>query len=311
MKINALATLAAIAALTLATALVSTPAASQTPAPKAAAQKAAPKAASATAPRNTLAKLRATKTINIAFSSDSLPFSFVDSKQQPAGYSIDLCKRVIVQLGRAAGVDELKINWIVGSAAERVEMVASGKADIDCANTTATQARMALVDFSSLIFLDGGGFLVKGTSLQKFTDFNGKNIGVIAGTTTEQRLDAALKQRLVNANITKVRDGNEGLAMLESGSIDAFASDKIKLIGLAAQAKDPKPLAILPDDLSIEPLAFALPRGDSAMRLEVNRALTQVYAGGDIETIFNTHLGALGRPSGLLAAMYLLNAIPQ
>jgi ABC-type amino acid transport substrate-binding protein len=311
MKINALATLAAIAALTLATALVSTPAASQTPAPKAAAQKAAPKAASATAPRNTLAKLRATKTINIAFSSDSLPFSFVDSKQQPAGYSIDLCKRVIVQLGRAAGVDELKINWIVGSAAERVEMVASGKADIDCANTTATQARMALVDFSSLIFLDGGGFLVKGTALQKFTDFNGKNIGVIAGTTTEQRLDAALKQRLVNANITKVRDGNEGLAMLESGSIDAFASDKIKLIGLAAQAKDPKPLAILPDDLSIEPLAFALPRGDSAMRLEVNRALTQVYAGGDIETIFNTHLGALGRPSGLLAAMYLLNAIPQ
>jgi ABC-type amino acid transport substrate-binding protein len=311
MRTNAIATLAAIATLTFAAALVSTPAASQAAAPKAAAQKSTPKATSATAPRNTLAKLRSTKTINIAFSSDSLPFSFIDSKQQPAGYSIDLCKRVIVQLGRAAGVDELKINWIVGSAAERVEMVASGKADIDCANTTATQERMALVDFSSLIFLDGGGFLVKGTALQKFTDFNGKNIGVIAGTTTEQRLDAALKQRLINANITKVKDGNEGLAMLESGSVDAFAGDKIKLIGLAAQAKDPKPLAILPDDLSIEPLAFALPRGDSAMRLEVNRALTQVYVGGDIETIFNAHLGALGRPSGLLAAMYLLNAIPQ
>jgi ABC-type amino acid transport substrate-binding protein len=314
MRTNAIATLA-VATLTLAAALVAAPAASQAPAakaaaPKAAAQKGAPKAPT-TAPRDTLAKLRATKTINIAFSADSLPFSFVDSKQQPAGYSIDLCKRVIVQLGRAAGVDELKANWIVGTAAERVDMVASGKADIDCANTTATQGRMARVDFSSLIFLDGGGFLVKGPALQKFTDFNGKNVGVIAGTTTEQRLDAALKQRLINANITKVRDGNEGLAMLESGSLDAFASDKIKLIGLAAQAKDPKPLTILPDDLSIEPLAFALPRGDSAMRLEVNRALTQVYIGGEIESIFNAHLGALGRPSGLLAAMYLLNAIPQ
>jgi glutamate/aspartate transport system substrate-binding protein len=316
MRTNAIATLAAIAALTLASALAAAPAASQTAAgnaaaPKAAAQKGAPKAPAATAPRNTIAKLRATKTINVAFSADSLPFSFVDSSQQPAGYSIDLCKRVIVQLGRAAGVHELNIKWIVGSAAERVEMVASGKADIDCANTTATQSRMALVDFSSLIFLDGGGFLVKGTALQKFTDFGGKNIGVIAGTTTEQRLDAALKQRLINANITKVKDGNEGLAMLESGSLDAFAGDKIKLIGLAAQAKDPKPLSILPDDLSIEPLAFALPRGDSAMRLEVNRALTQVYIGGEIESIFNAHLGALGRPSGLLAAMYLLNAIPQ
>ena len=120
-----------------------------------------------------------------------------------------------------------------------------------------------------------------------------------------------MKQRLVNANVTKVKDGNEGLAMLESGSLDAFASDKIKLIGLAVQAKDPKPLAILADDLSIEPLAFALPRGDSAMRLEVNRALTQAYIGGDIETIFNQWLGALGRPSGLLASMYLLNVIPK
>ena len=200
---------------------------------------------------------------------------------------------------------------IVGTVAERIAMVASGKADIDCANTTATQTRMEDVDFSSLIFLDGGGFLVKGTALQKFADFGGKNIGVIAGTTTEARLDAALKQRLVNANVTKVKDGNEGLAMLESGSLDAFASDKIKLIGLAVQAKDPKPLAILADDLSIEPLAFSLPRGDSAMRLEVNRALTQVYIDGSIETIFNQWLGALGRPSGLLASMYLLNVIPK
>ena len=311
MRKTAVATLATFATIAMAAAFLAGPAASQTPAPKAAAQKSAPKAAASAAPRNTLAKLRSTKTINVAFSADSLPFSFVDAKQQPAGYSIDLCKRVIVQLGRAAGVDELKVNWIVGTAAERVAMVASGKADIDCANTTATQARMADVDFSSLIFLDGGGFLVKGPTITKFTDLAGKKIGVISGTTTEQRLDGALKQRLINATVTKVRDGNEGLAMLESGSVDAFASDKIKLIGLAAQAKDPKPLVILADDLSIEPLAFALPRGDSAMRLEVNRALTHVYIGGEIESIFMAHLGALGRPSGLLAAMYLLNAIPQ
>lgn len=304
---------AAFVTLALAAAFITGPAIGQTPAPKAAptAKKGAAAAKATGATRNTLAKLKSTGVINIAFSGDSLPFSFVDAKQQPAGYSIELCKRVIVQLGRAAGVSELKVNWIVGTVAERLAMVASGKADIECANTTATLTRMADVDFSSLIFLDGGGFLVKGQTLQKFADLAGRNIGVIAGTTTETRLDAALKQRLVNAKVTRLKDGNEGIAMLESGSIDAFASDKIKLIGLAAQAKDPKPLAMLADDLSIEPLAFALPRGDSALRLEVNRALTQLYIGGDIEAIFNQYLGALGRPSGLLAAMYLLNAIPQ
>jgi glutamate/aspartate transport system substrate-binding protein len=305
--------LAQIATLVLSAVLLAGPSAAQTPAPRAPAQKAsaAAKKTAVVAPRNTLAKLKASGEINVAFATDSLPFSFVDDKQQPAGYSIDLCKRVIEQLGRAAGVPGLKVTWIVGTVAERLAMVASGKADLECANTTATLKRMADVDFSSLIFIDGGGLLVRAGATPNFADLAGKKIGVIGGTTTERRLQDVLKMRNVSADVTKVKDGNEGIAQLESGALDAFASDKIKLLGLALQVKDPKTLAMLPDDLSIEPLAFALPRGDSSLRLEVNRALTQVYVGGEIETIFNRWLGTLGRPSGLLGAMYLLNAIPQ
>jgi len=261
---------------------------------------------------DTLAKIKAGKRINVAFSGDSLPFSFVGNDNKPAGYSIDLCRRVIAHIGRTVGVPDLKVNWLVGSVAERLTMVASGKADLDCANTTATATRMQNVDFSSLVFIDGGGLLVKaGSKVEKVPDLEGKNVGVIAGTTTETRLEAMLRQRLVNAKVTKVRDGNEGVAMLESGSLDAFASDKVKLIGLAVQAKDPARLALLAEDLSIEPIAFALPRNDSAFRLEVNKALTQIYVGSDLESIFAQWLGKLGRPSGLLAAMYLLNSIPN
>ena len=223
-----------------------------------------------------------------------------------------MCKRVIVQLGRAVGVPDLKTNWIPGTVSERIAMVASGRADLDCANTTATLTRMQDVDFSSLIFLESGGLLVKdGGPVKQFADLSGRSIGVISGTTTETRVDALLKQRLINAKVTRVKDGNEAVALLEKGSLDAFASDKVKLVGLAVQAKDPKALAILGEDLSIEPLAFALPRGDSPFRLEVNRALTQVYVGGELESIFLAWLGPIGRPSGMLAAMYLLNAIPQ
>jgi len=120
-----------------------------------------------------------------------------------------------------------------------------------------------------------------------------------------------LKQRLIDAKVVQVKDGVEGVALLESGSVAAFASDKIKLVGLAAQAKNPKAFALLTEDLPFEPYAFMLPRNDSAFRLEVNRALTQVYVSGEIDPIFGKWLGSLGRPSGLLAAMYLLNAIPE
>jgi len=264
-----------------------------------------------TAP-NTLGKIKAAKTINVGFSGDSLPFSFVGPNNEPAGYSIDICKRVIAQIGRAVGEPNLKVNWMVGSVSDRLQMVASGKADLECANTTQTLARLANVDFSNLIFVDGGGFLVKSDSpINRITDMSGKKIAVAKGTTTETRLRDQLQRRLVNATIVPIAEASEGVAMLESGTIDAYAGDKIKLVGLAAQAKDPAKLALLAEDLSFEPYALALPRNDSALRLEVNRALTQVYMGGDIETIFAQWLGKLGRPSGLLAAMYLLNAIPD
>ena len=261
---------------------------------------------------NTLGKIKAAKAINVAFSGDSLPFSFVGPNNEPAGYSIDICKRVIAQIGRAVGEPNLKVNWMVGSVTERLAMVASGRADLECANTTQTLARLANVDFSNLIFVDGGGFLVKVDSpVNKVTDMAGKKIAVLAGTTTETRLKDTFQRRLVNATIVPIANANEGVAMLESGTIDAYAGDKIKLVGLAAQAREPAKLAMLAEDLSFEPYALAIPRNDSALRLEVNKALTQVYMGGEIEQIFGTWLGKLGRPSSLLAAMYLLYSIPD
>lgn len=261
---------------------------------------------------DTLAKIKAAKSITVAFSADSLPFSYVEANNQPAGYSIDLCKRVIASIGNTVGAPDLKINWIVETVPNRVAMIASGKADLECANTTQSQSRMKDVDFSNLIFIDGGGFLVRADStINGFGDLAGKSIAVTTGTTTEKRVAALLKDRLINAKVVQVKDGVEGVALLESGAVAAFASDKIKLVGLAAQAKDPKVFALLAEDLSFEPYAFMLPRNDSAFRLEVNRALTQVYVSGAIDEIFAKWLGKLGRPSGLLAAMYLLYAIPE
>jgi len=261
---------------------------------------------------DTLAKIKAAKSITVAFSPDSLPFSYVETNNQPAGYSIELCKRVIAALSRVTGVPDLKVNWVVDTVPNRVAIVASGKADLECANTTQSQARLQQVDFSNLIFVDGAGFLVRADSdVHGFGDLAGRSIAVTTGTTTEKRVVATLKARLIDAKIVPVKDGVEGVALLESGAVAAFASDKIKLVGLAAQAKNPKAFALLAEDLSFEPYAFMLPRNDSAFRLEVNRALTQVYLSGEIDQIFAKWLGPLGRPSGLLAAMYLLNAIPE
>ena len=290
---------AVIVALVLALGACATP---PTPAP----------AAAAPVPADALGRIKAARSINVAFAGDSLPFSFVGPDNQPAGYSIDLCRHVIAAVGRATGEPNLAVRWKVGTTAERLAMVGDGRADLECGNTTPTLSRMKTVDFSSLIFIDASGFLVKSDArIGRAAELTGKRIAVIAGTTNEASLERALKQHSVAAAVVKVREAAEAVALLESGGADAFAGDKLKLVGAAAQARDPKVFALLPDDLSFEPYAFALPRNDTAMRATVNGALGEVFRGPELDQIFARWFGTLGRPSQLLGAMYLLSITPE
>jgi hypothetical protein len=175
--------------------------------------------AHAQSPVDTLAKIKAAKAINVAYSPDSLPFSMKGAGAEPTGYSIDLCKRVIAQIGQTVGDPTLKVNWMPGTVSERLQMVAAGRADLECANTTQTQTRLANVDFSNLIFIDGGGFVVQaGAPINEMGDLAGKKVAVLKGTTTEGRLNDALRRRLISASVVPINDPAEGMTMLEAAA---------------------------------------------------------------------------------------------
>jgi glutamate/aspartate transport system substrate-binding protein len=261
---------------------------------------------------DTLGRIKAGKAITVAYASDSLPFAFTESNGEPMGYSVDLCRKVIAHVGRAVGEPNLKVTWVKASTPERINLVASGKVDFECGNTTETLSRYGQVDFSRLIFIESSGFLTRaGDPVASLSQFNGKKIAVLIGTTTETRLREALKKRLVNAEIVLIKNAEDGVVKLAAGDVDVYAGDKIKLVGLVTLSQDPRKFTLLQEDLSYEPYALALPRNDSTFRLEVNRALTQVFVGGEIEGIYNRWLGVLGRPGPVLATMYLLSSIPD
>jgi ABC-type amino acid transport substrate-binding protein len=258
-----------------------------------------------------LKKIKDAQAIGIAYRTDAAPFSFEDS-QQPVGYSIDLCRRVVGALEQQLGVKELKVRWVPVTLQNRFETVARGQADLECGASSVTLGRMREVDFSSFTFVDGTGLLVKGSLAAKgLGDLGGKRIGVIGGSSNEKALTAALKARVVNATVVPVSSRDDGLAQLEDGRIDAFASDRVLLIGLAGKAKDPKSLALLADALSFEPYAIVLPRGDWQMRLAVNSALAQIYRSGAIGEIFGRWFGAFGRPGPLVETTFLFGALPE
>ena len=188
-----------------------------------------------------LKKIRDTKSIAIAHRTDAAPFSFEDNKKQVTGYSVDLCRRVVGAIERQLGLSELKIKWVPVTVQNRFDAVAKGQADMECGSSTVTLSRMKTVDFSSFIFVDGTGLLVKATqAAASLGDFSGKKIGVIGGTSNERALNDALKRRVVNATVLPLKSSDEGLAQVESGEIDAFASDRVLLMALAGKSKDSK-----------------------------------------------------------------------
>ena len=259
----------------------------------------------------TLKKIRDSKTITIAHRTDALPFSFVDGNQ-PAGYTVDLCKRIVSSLEQQLKVQPLAVKWVAATSQNRLELVQKRQVDMECGATTATLSRMELVDFSSPVFVDTTGLLArKAAGAKSLTEMAGKRIAVVGGTTNEKALTNALKRQLVSATLVTVKNRDEGIAALEKGSVDAFAGDKVLLLGLARKVKDVAAYTLLDDNLGFEPYAIVLPRGDAGMRLAVNRALAQIFGGDTIVEIFRKTFGSEVEPTGPLLVMYGLGAFPE
>ena len=259
-----------------------------------------------------LKKIAATKSVTIAYRSDAVPFSFTDDKKQIGGFSIDLCKRVINMIERQLNVQGLQVKWHPVTVQTRFDAVAKGQADMECGSSTVTLARLKQVDFSSYIFVESTGVLTKtALGLRSLSDMSGRSIAVIGGTTNESAVNDQLKRRQLNATVVPFKTREEAFAALEDGKVDAFASDKMLLLGAARNARDQKALFLMPDQLSFEPYGIVLPRNDPDFRLAVNAGLAQLYRSGEITEIFGRWFGALGDPGPVIRAVYLLGAIPE
>ena len=262
--------------------------------------------------QSTLEKIKATNTITMGYREASLPFSYVGDDKKPVGYAIDLCTRVAAGIQQQLALNDLQINWMPVTPENRMAMVTSGTIDLECGTTTNTLSRQEQVDFSHMTFVDGGSLLVTTASkIDGLADIAGKRVAVIPGTTTEKVMAEALQKANVEVELVRVREHSDGIAALETGTADAYASDRVILIGLALTSKDPTKLTLSNQYLSYEPYGLMLRRGDADFRLAVDRVLSQLYRSGQIYPIYERWFGAVDRASPLLQSMYLLHGLPE
>jgi ABC-type amino acid transport substrate-binding protein len=237
----------------------------------------------------TLQQIQKTGKIKIGYRTSIPPMSFINTKDTPEGYSIDLCQRIVAGVEKKIGSDIL-IEYVPVTADQRFDALAENKIDIMCGVTTNTLSRRELVDFTQITFLTGASYLtLKGSKIQN--NFDGKKIGVVKGTTTATGLKELFREAEVTAEIVLLDTTAEGFNALKKGTIAAFSADQVVLIGLALSSDDSRKFTILPDMFSFEPIALAVRRNDADFRLVADRELSRLFRSKEILTIYDRWLG--------------------
>jgi glutamate/aspartate transport system substrate-binding protein len=244
-------------------------------------------AATGAAQEGTLKKIKDSGSITIGHRDASVPFSYYDDKQQPVGYAMDLCARIVEAVKKEVGVPNLKVNYQLVTSANRIPLMANGTIDLECGSTTNNLARQEQVWFSTTHFVTANRFVTKRTSkIGKLADLKGKTIVSTAGTTNIKQITELNGEQKLGMNIISANGHAEAFQMVETGRAVAFVMDDILLYSLVAQSRSPGDYAISKDALSVEPYGIMLRKDDTAFKKVVDSAMTNLYKSGQINSIY-------------------------
>lgn len=259
-----------------------------------------------------LDKIAESGTINIGYRESSVPFSYLDENQQPIGYSIDLCMKIVDAVEEQVG-SELEINFVPVNPKTRIALMANGTIDLECGSTTDTLTREEQVGYLPVTFVTGTKLLVRTDSgIETVDDLDGKAIALAQGTTNERAVKAIVEEKGLDVDILPVRDHAEGMLSLETDRVDAYSTDHILLFGLKQKSKTPDDFAVVGDFLSFDPYALMVPKGDADFALVGRRALANVFRSGEIYDIYDKWFGPMGvEVTPLLDAAFQLGALPE
>lgn len=187
-------------------------------------------------------------------------FGYLDANGKNVGFDTDLCRAV------AAAVfgDPEAVEFVPITAAERGPALQTREVDMVARNMTLTSSREAQWgNFTQIMFYDGQGMLVGADSgFQTLEDMNGATVCVTTGTTTEQNLADAFRERGLEFTAVTFEDTSAVYGAYQDGRCDAATSDKSQLAAVRSGFTNPDEHIILDVTMSKEPLTPAVPSGD-------------------------------------------------
>jgi len=236
-----------------------------------------------------LEKIGRTGVLTAGTRATSIPFAFINEKNEWIGFSIDLLEAIRARLEKKLA-KRIKLEKKEITPATGIPLVANRTIDVECGSMTYTRGRDETVDFSINFFFTGTQLLVKkGSGIKSLADVAGKQVGVAHGSTGEKALRASQPR----ADVVTFQDHGAGFLALEQGRIVAYATDGILLAGLTAKAKNPKDYEVV-GFLAKDPYSCSVPENDSKWRDFVNHTFMELIDSGKYFELYDKWFGERG-----------------
>ena len=276
----------------------------------------------ATAPTTSFAgaaldKIRDSGRVRFAYLPQAKPFTSASASGSVEGYGAALCERIAAGLKTQLGLSQLAVEWVPVTIDTAANAVAAGQADVLCTPSNATLARRKTLSFSIPTFAGGIRAVVRddvtpqvreaiernpkqrpvwrGTPAQGMIEAT--RFATVAGTSSERWLAGAIAKFKLNTATVSVPDYASGIKFLQQNKVDVFFAERD--VALAAMDdKAGQELEVLNRQLTHEPLALALPRGDEDLRLLVDTVLSKTFSAPDFADLYGKYFGKLDDQSG-------------
>jgi polar amino acid transport system substrate-binding protein len=206
------------------------------------------------------------------------PMSFVDPRTRTiVGYEVDLCQVIARKIGVSATTKQISVG-------ARIPELQQGRVDILAASLTHTREREAVIDFSYTTFVTGQKVMVRRDSgITTLGQLAGKRVVTVKGGTQETNLHKSVP----TAEVITFETAPQALVALQQHKAAGFVNDEMSLMNAYAKLGPARQdFLIIPQSVSIEPLAMGLRKHEPALKATVNAALRDLEASGEAEKLF-------------------------
>jgi len=206
------------------------------------------------------------------------PNSFVDPKtREIVGYEVDIATAIAKKIGVKPVFKQLAV-------AARIPELQQGRVDILAASLTHNKEREALIDFSLTTFVTGQKVLVKTSSgITDVPQLAGKKVLTVKGGTQEPNIRKAVP----NVDVVTFETTQQAFLALQQGKGVGYVNDEASLVNdFAKLGPAKKDYAILPTNISVEPLALGLKKGEKGLKTLVDGVLRDLESSGEADKLF-------------------------